>query len=499
MTINQAITLAKEIKPSKLSDALMIHYINEIEGIIQTEVMRLASDEIAVYSNEHRDLELLCKPPHDKLYVDYLVAMTDFALDEYDKYEHTVSRLQTHMNEYAAWFAEHYRPADGLCEVSLYYLSAYGLAKVHGFTGTEEEWLASLKGDKGDSVKGDKGDPGKSAYEVAVAEGFEGTETEWLASLKGAPGKSYILTDSDKVEIAEEAALLSMVGRYATVPSENWSDDTDLLSKRARAQRIAYKTGSGAMKAHIADHTWVAGEDIELSESWATFEREFTYSPADYTGGLWLIFYGGKSSAFCHPYDIADVKLWLASDEEQKNLLPEDIANLNWWWNDPTESCLEVNCFSVAFDDDGSKYIHVWRQNEYTSSSGSSMAGNLVELRAATGVKLTEGETYVLSVRMRSTCSQHTAIAECEGIRDHSATVVSPVPTSTAAYLNNGVRAFGQRIGELMLEAETKPNSDITVGIQAVRGQGTGVIINNVMPEIAGTLDAALLPLIGEV
>ena len=47
-------------------------------------------------------------------------------------------------------------------------------------------------GEKGD--KGDQGDPGndgtdgKSAYEIAVKNGFTGTETEWLASLKGDTG-----------------------------------------------------------------------------------------------------------------------------------------------------------------------------------------------------------------------------------------------------------------------------------------------------------------------
>ena len=34
--------------------------------------------------------------------------------------------------------------------------SAYEIALIHGFKGTEEEWLASLKGEKGD--KGDKGE-----------------------------------------------------------------------------------------------------------------------------------------------------------------------------------------------------------------------------------------------------------------------------------------------------------------------------------------------------
>jgi hypothetical protein len=98
--------------------------------------------------------------------------------------------------------------------------SAYDIAVQHGYSGTEEQWLASLKGDKGDkgdrgfsayelaqqagfpgdeaawraSLKGDKGDQGIqgiqgiSAYEVAKKNGFNGTEVEWLASLKGDKG-----------------------------------------------------------------------------------------------------------------------------------------------------------------------------------------------------------------------------------------------------------------------------------------------------------------------
>lgn len=34
-------------------------------------------------------------------------------------------------------------------------------------------------------LKGDKGDPGESAYQIAVDHGFIGTEQEWLDSLKG--------------------------------------------------------------------------------------------------------------------------------------------------------------------------------------------------------------------------------------------------------------------------------------------------------------------------
>src|SRR5690625_3600761 len=85
--------------------------------------------------------------------------------------------------------------------------SAYEIAVEHGFEGTEEEWLESLKGEQGpqgeqgpegpqgeqgppgeQGPQGDPGEDGKSAYEIAVDQGFEGTEAEWLESLKGEQG-----------------------------------------------------------------------------------------------------------------------------------------------------------------------------------------------------------------------------------------------------------------------------------------------------------------------
>ena len=61
--------------------------------------------------------------------------------------------------------------------------SAYELAVEQGFSGTEEEWLASLVGPQGAA-----GADGKSAYQVAVDGGFTGDEQAWLASLTGPAG-----------------------------------------------------------------------------------------------------------------------------------------------------------------------------------------------------------------------------------------------------------------------------------------------------------------------
>jgi len=39
---------------------------------------------------------------------------------------------------------------------------------------------------------GQDGEDGKSAYELAVAGGYSGTEAEWIASLKGAPAVNHV-------------------------------------------------------------------------------------------------------------------------------------------------------------------------------------------------------------------------------------------------------------------------------------------------------------------
>ena len=88
--------------------------------------------------------------------------------------------------------------------------SAYAIAVAHGFRGTEQEWLDSLKGLQGPQgdpgpkgepfryedftpeqleglkgPKGDKGEDGLSAFNIAQLNGFQGTYVEWLKSLKG--------------------------------------------------------------------------------------------------------------------------------------------------------------------------------------------------------------------------------------------------------------------------------------------------------------------------
>ena len=84
-------------------------------------------------------------------------------------------------------------------------LSAYQLAVNAGFGGTEQEWLDSLQGEAGET-----------AYELAVAEGFTGTQTEWIESLRGADGadglSAYELAVAGGFVGTEAEWLESLVG-----------------------------------------------------------------------------------------------------------------------------------------------------------------------------------------------------------------------------------------------------------------------------------------------
>ena len=84
--------------------------------------------------------------------------------------------------------------------------SAYEIACDRGYTGTEEQWLASLAGRTG-----------KSAYELACDRGYTGTLVEWLASLVGEKGDSGA-NGKSAYELACEQGLHRQHHRLAAQP-----------------------------------------------------------------------------------------------------------------------------------------------------------------------------------------------------------------------------------------------------------------------------------------
>ena len=113
--------------------------------------------------------------------------------------------------------------------------SAYEVACMNGFEGSEQEWLETLKGD--------------SAYAVAVEQGFEGTKGEWLASLKGDKGDTskkgvdYFTTeDIASLDIPKKVSQLENDSKYVT--------GTQLSDSVAAQKKYADESAESKIQAH---------------------------------------------------------------------------------------------------------------------------------------------------------------------------------------------------------------------------------------------------------
>ena len=140
----------KHVDETHYPDSMLLQFLNEVEGKVKTEVLMIAPDDTVRYGADDLTSEMIVTAPHDKLYYVYLMAMIDFVNGEYDRYTNSMNLANAHITEWAAWYNRTHR--RGKPEELGIYFSAYGIAVKHGYTGTEEEWLASLKGDPGEPV-----------------------------------------------------------------------------------------------------------------------------------------------------------------------------------------------------------------------------------------------------------------------------------------------------------------------------------------------------------
>ena len=74
--------------------------------------------------------------------------------------------------------------------------NAYDVAVAQGYTGTVDEWLASLKGD--------------SAYDIWLKQGNTGSEADFLASLSTTINQYNVTVEGQDSETVPSKALLSV-------------------------------------------------------------------------------------------------------------------------------------------------------------------------------------------------------------------------------------------------------------------------------------------------
>ena len=135
----------------------------------------------------------------------------------------------------------------------------YADAQTNGYTGTYEEWLASIKGEKGDT--------GMSAYELAKYYGFQGTEQDWLISLRQVEQKKAM----DIFKLAEAKLMQSRSNLKVVLNVYSSEYDGTITNGRSTIQFSEYEIGKFALLKNI-ELIDIIGTDDEYYKSGAQLE-----------------------------------------------------------------------------------------------------------------------------------------------------------------------------------------------------------------------------------
>ena len=204
MTYGEVIKRCDELVPNSLSAEYKMQLLFEFECDIMLKVMLLSQTEVDEVPEPNADTELTVRRPHSKIYRLWLCSVLHKSNGDYDDAANITADFDTALREFVQWYGRTVAPGRMQAVFKGYYLSAYAIAVKYGFTGTEEQWLASLVGPKGDAFT------------------YEDFTEEQLAALKGDTGADGYTpvrgvdywTDADKSKIAETAAE-NVVNDYA--------------------------------------------------------------------------------------------------------------------------------------------------------------------------------------------------------------------------------------------------------------------------------------------
>ena len=289
MRIDKLIRMTKTLKPTPFGDEILLMWVNEIEGMVLNEIHLVAATDIKPYEigadGSLPDAELTAPLPYDKLYMQYLMAQIDYTNGEYSKYQNTMQMFNACYTDYVHYVAEVIAPADGRAELLQYYLSAYAIAQAHGYTGTEEQWLQSLRGADGKGTK--------MQYQGKVIRwATDGTE-DWhdLVDMQGiqdeitADAKTTITASANQAASAAtetaEAAKDAAIAAKTQAQEAAQSAGTDKTAAQSAAQtaetaKTAAQTAAAAAQkekqAAEAAKT-AAGSSAQDAEAWAIGQR----------------------------------------------------------------------------------------------------------------------------------------------------------------------------------------------------------------------------------
>lgn len=115
MTIIEAITRIKTLKPNTFLQQDIIRWLSVLDGIIKKEIIDThegGEDVIFNGYNEQSDLtqEMLVPAPYDDIYLRWLEAQMDYANGEYNKYNNSMVVYNESYTNFARFYNRTHMP-----------------------------------------------------------------------------------------------------------------------------------------------------------------------------------------------------------------------------------------------------------------------------------------------------------------------------------------------------------------------------------------------------
>ena len=120
MTINEAITLADQMKPNMMSMAAKVRFLNEIEGKIHAEILmkheHTAEEAICPHYDNDTDqgTELLVKAPYDMVYVYWIMAQIDHRNQETENFNADYAMFDNAWGNFGDYWTREHMPLTAM-------------------------------------------------------------------------------------------------------------------------------------------------------------------------------------------------------------------------------------------------------------------------------------------------------------------------------------------------------------------------------------------------
>lgn len=103
MKLSEAIEQVKKEKPHSFSMDHCTAFINEVESAVQ-EFLGIPAEDRKKYDwKEDGSAELVAKEPYSILYISFLKAKIDYAMEEYESYANNQAQFESDFEDFKAW------------------------------------------------------------------------------------------------------------------------------------------------------------------------------------------------------------------------------------------------------------------------------------------------------------------------------------------------------------------------------------------------------------